>query len=137
MSPACPNEASFRIRAHSTLLSCPLTLPADDSFLSFDFKRKKLITAFDGKELIKGETDGSSFPSGGIRSTFEARGYTAWDMTSPAFIRRGRNGNVLCIPTAFLSWTGAALDTKAPLLRSEACAGRQTYTDTHTHTLSL
>lgn len=94
-------------------------MSADDSFLNFDFKRKKLITSFDGKELIKGETDGSSFPSGGIRTTFEARGYTAWDMTSPAFIRRGRNGNVLCIPTAFLSWTGAALDTKAPLLRSE------------------
>ena len=73
---------------------------------------------FTGKELVKGEPDASSFPTGGIRATFEARGYTAWDPTSPAFILENPNGAVLCIPTAFASWTGEALDTKIPLLRS-------------------
>ena len=73
---------------------------------------------FSGKNLIGGETDASSFPSGGLRSTFEARGYTAWDPTSPAFIKRHENGATLCIPTVFLAYTGAALDTKTPLLRS-------------------
>jgi glutamine synthetase len=76
------------------------------------------ITEFSGKELIRGEPDASSFPTGGIRSTFEARGYTAWDPTSPAFILENPNGAVLCIPTAFTSWTGEALDLKIPLLRS-------------------
>jgi glutamine synthetase len=76
------------------------------------------ITEFSGKELVRGEPDASSFPTGGIRSTFEARGYTAWDPTSPAFILENPNGAVLCIPTAFTSWTGEALDLKIPLLRS-------------------
>jgi glutamine synthetase len=76
------------------------------------------IAEFSGKELIQGEPDASSFPTGGIRATFEARGYTAWDPTSPAFILENPNGAVLCIPTAFASWTGEALDTKVPLLRS-------------------
>jgi glutamine synthetase len=76
------------------------------------------LAEFSGKELIRGEPDASSFPTGGIRATFEARGYTAWDPTSPAFILQNPNGAVLCIPTAFASWTGEALDTKIPLLRS-------------------
>src|SRR5438093_330368 len=76
------------------------------------------IGEFSGKELIQGEPDASSFPTGGIRATFEARGYTAWDPTSPAFILENPNGAVLCIPTAFASWTGEALDNKIPLLRS-------------------
>jgi len=76
------------------------------------------IAEFSGKELIRGEPDASSFPTGGIRATFEARGYTAWDPTSPAFILENPNGALLCIPTAFVSWTGEALDTKIPLLRS-------------------
>jgi len=76
------------------------------------------IAEFSGKELIQGEPDASSFPTGGIRATFEARGYTAWDPTSPAFILENPNGATLCIPTAFMSWTGEALDNKIPLLRS-------------------
>ncbi|MDP8967283.1 MAG: glutamine synthetase III, partial [Actinomycetota bacterium] len=76
------------------------------------------IAEFSGKELIQGEPDASSFPTGGIRATFEARGYTAWDPTSPAFIMENPNGALLCIPTGFVSWTGEALDTKIPLLRS-------------------
>ena len=76
------------------------------------------IAEFSGKELIQGEPDASSFPTGGIRATFEARGYTAWDPTSPAFILKNPNGALLCIPTAFTSWTGEALDHKIPLLRS-------------------
>ena len=76
------------------------------------------IAEFSGKELIQGEPDASSFPTGGIRATFEARGYTAWDPTSPAFILENPNGALLCIPTAFVSWTGEALDSKIPLLRS-------------------
>ena len=76
------------------------------------------IAEFSGKELIQGEPDASSFPTGGIRATFEARGYTAWDPTSPAFILENPNGALLCIPTAFVSWTGEALDAKIPLLRS-------------------
>ena len=76
------------------------------------------LAEFSGKELIQGEPDASSFPTGGIRSTFEARGYTAWDPTSPAFILENPNGALLCIPTAFTSWTGEALDAKIPLLRS-------------------
>jgi glutamine synthetase len=78
----------------------------------------KLIADFSGKELIQGEPDASSFPTGGVRATFEARGYTAWDPTSPAFILENPNGTLLCIPTAFASWTGEALDAKIPLLRS-------------------
>ena len=78
----------------------------------------KSIAEFSGKELIQGEPDASSFPTGGLRATFEARGYTAWDPTSPAFLLHNPNGSLLCIPTAFVSWTGEALDAKIPLLRS-------------------
>jgi len=78
----------------------------------------RAIAEFSGKELIQGEPDASSFPTGGVRATFEARGYTAWDPTSPAFLLDNPNGSVLCIPTAFVSWTGEALDHKIPLLRS-------------------
>ena len=84
----------------------------------------RAVAAFSGKNLIGGETDASSFPSGGLRSTFEARGYTAWDPTSPAFIKRHENGATLCIPTVFCSYTGAALDTKTPLLRSVQAVSR-------------
>ena len=76
------------------------------------------IMEFSGKTLIKGESDASSFPSGGLRTTFEARGYTAWDCTSPAFLKEDASGVTLCIPTAFCSYTGEALDKKTPLLRS-------------------
>jgi glutamine synthetase len=83
------------------------------------------VASFSGSALIQGEPDASSFPSGGLRTTFEARGYTAWDPTSPAFIYRNRNGSVLCIPTAFVAWTGEALDKKTPLLRSCHVLGRE------------
>src|SRR3954468_3588671 len=76
------------------------------------------LGSFSGQELIQGEPDASSFPTGGVRATFEARGYTAWDPTSPAFLLENPNGTLLCIPTAFTSWTGEALDNKIPLLRS-------------------
>ena len=92
------------------------TAEKHDSFV--DFENDKVVMEFSGKALIKGEPDASSFPSGGLRATFEARGYTAWDPTSPAFIRETKNGATLCIPTAFCSWTGEALDEKTPLLRS-------------------
>ncbi|HSC58172.1 MAG TPA: glutamine synthetase III, partial [Gemmatimonadales bacterium] len=85
-----------------------------------------VIYNFSGTDLVQGEPDASSFPSGGIRATFEARGYTAWDPTSPAFLVRGAEGVVtLCIPTAFVSWTGEALDTKIPLLRSMEALSKQ------------
>ncbi len=83
-----------------------------------------VISEFAGKLLVQGEPDGSSFPNGGIRSTFEARGYTAWDVTSPAFIMETDNGATLCIPTVFVSWTGEALDKKTPLLRSNAAMNK-------------
>lgn len=83
------------------------------------------ITEFTGKLLVQGEPDGSSFPNGGIRSTFEARGYTAWDITSPAYLMETPNGVTLCIPTVFVSWTGEALDKKTPLLRSNAAVNAQ------------
>jgi glutamine synthetase len=85
----------------------------------------RALAEFSGKELIRGEPDASSFPSGGIRATFEARGYTAWDPTSPAFIFESPNGSSLVIPTAFVSWTGEALDTKTPLLRSMEALSHQ------------
>jgi glutamine synthetase len=94
-----------------------ITAEKHDSFLS-PTDAGTAIAEFSGKELVRGEPDASSFPSGGIRSTFEARGYTAWDPTSPAFILENPNGTTLCIPTAFCSWTGEALDKKTPLLRS-------------------
>ncbi|HFQ93046.1 MAG TPA: glutamine synthetase type III, partial [Anaerolineae bacterium] len=83
------------------------------------------IAEFSGEMLIQGEPDGSSFPTGGIRPTFEARGYTAWDVTSPAYILENPNGTTLCIPTAFVSWTGEALDKKTPLLRSMKALNKQ------------
>ncbi|MBR5474771.1 MAG: glutamine synthetase III, partial [Lachnospiraceae bacterium] len=89
-----------------------------DSFLTSPKEDGKMIMEFSGKELIKGESDASSFPSGGLRATFEARGYTAWDMTSPAFLKEDATGKILCIPTAFCSFTGESLDAKTPLLRS-------------------
>ncbi len=85
----------------------------------------KVIMSFSGKELLKGESDASSFPSGGIRATFEARGYTAWDCTSPAFLKEDESGLLLCIPTMFCSYTGEALDKKTPLLRSNAALDEQ------------
>jgi glutamine synthetase len=94
-----------------------LTAEKHDSFFEPDGQGGS-IADFSGKELIQGEPDASSFPTGGIRATFEARGYTAWDPTSPAFILENPNGALLCIPTAFASWTGEALDAKIPLLRS-------------------
>jgi glutamine synthetase len=105
---------------HFTHLFYPMTgLTAEkhDSFL-VPTGDGKAIVEFSGKELVKGEPDASSFPSGGIRATFEARGYTAWDPTSPAFIFESPNGSTLVVPTAFVSWTGEALDKKTPLLRS-------------------
>src|SRR5207237_8720005 len=88
-----------------------------DSFLQ-PAGEGRAIVEFSGKELVRGEPDASSFPSGGIRATFEARGYTAWDPTSPAYIMEGPNGATLVIPTVFLSWAGEALAKKTPLLRS-------------------
>ena len=90
-----------------------------DGFIIVD-SNGKAITEFTGQLLIKGEPDGSSFPNGGIRQTNAARGYTAWDPTSPAYIQQTPNGATLCIPSVFISWTGEALDKKAPLLRSNA-----------------
>ena len=95
-----------------------VTAEKHDSFISAPLPSGKVLMTFSGKELIKGEPDASSFPSGGLRATFEARGYTAWDCTSPAFVRQDAGGATLCIPTAFCSYTGEALDQKTPLLRS-------------------
>jgi glutamine synthetase len=94
-----------------------LTAEKHDSFVD-PTRDGRAITEFGGKELVQGEPDASSFPSGGLRATFEARGYTAWDPTSPAFLMEGASGAYLCIPTAFASWAGDALDKKTPLLRS-------------------
>ena len=99
------------------------TAEKHDSFLE-PVGNGQAIMSFSGKNLIVSEPDASSFPSGGIRSTFEARGYTAWDPTSPAFIKRGRNGATLCIPTAFCAYAGEALDKKTPLLRSMQALNR-------------
>jgi glutamine synthetase len=101
-----------------------LTAEKHDSFLSPDGDGGA-VAEFSGKQLIQGEPDGSSFPSGGIRATFEARGYTIWDVTSPAYILDNPNGTTLCIPTAFVSWTGEALDKKTPLLRSMQALNKQ------------
>ena len=100
------------------------TAEKHDSFL--EIEDGNAIFAFFVKNLIVGEPDASSFPSGGLRRTFEARGYTAWDPTSPAFIKRHANGATLCIPTAFCSYTGEALDKKTPLLRSIQCLSSST-----------
>ncbi len=101
-----------------------LTAEKHDSFLA-PTEGGSAVAEFSGKELVRGEPDASSFPSGGIRTTFEARGYTAWDPTSPAFILENPNGTTLCIPTAFCSWTGEALDKKTPLLRSMEALSKQ------------
>ena len=95
------------------------------SFISAPLPNGKVLMSFSGKELIKGEPDASSFPSGGLRATFEARGYTAWDCTSPAFVRHDAAGATLCIPTAFCSYKGEALDQKTPLLRSMQAISEQ------------
>ena len=101
-----------------------VTAEKHDSFIA-PAPGGKVIMEFSGKELIKGEPDASSFPSGGLRATFEARGYTAWDCTSPAFLREDAAGVTLCIPTAFCSYTGEALDKKTPLLRSMEALSKQ------------
>ena len=102
-----------------------VTAEKHDSFISAPMENGKVLMNFSGKELIKGEPDASSFPSGGLRATFEARGYTAWDCTSPAFVRHDAAGATLCIPTAFCSYTGEALDQKTPLLRSMQAINEQ------------
>ena len=95
-----------------------ITAEKHDSFVTHPDENGKMLMEFSGKELIKGEADASSFPSGGLRSTFEARGYTVWDITSPAFLKEDATGVILCIPTAFCSYGGEVLDKKTPLLRS-------------------
>ena len=95
-----------------------VTAEKHDAFITAPMSDGKVLMSFSGKELIKGEPDASSFPSGGLRATFEARGYTVWDCTSPAFVRQDAAGATLCIPTAFCSYKGEALDQKTPLLRS-------------------
>jgi len=99
------------------------TAEKHDGFISVQ-NDGSVISEFSGKVLVQGEPDGSSFPNGGIRSTFEARGYTAWDVTSPAFIMTTDNGATLCIPTVFVSWTGEALDKKTPLLRANSAMNK-------------
>jgi glutamine synthetase len=99
------------------------TAEKHDGFISVQ-SDGTVITEFTGKVLVQGEPDGSSFPNGGLRSTFEARGYTAWDVTSPAYVMETDNGVTLCIPTVFISWTGVALDKKTPLLRSNAAMNK-------------
>lgn len=102
-----------------------ITAEKHDAFVTHPDDSGKMLTEFSGKELIKGEPDASSFPSGGLRATFEARGYTAWDITSPAFLKESGCGTILCIPTAFCSYTGEALDKKTPLLRSMEALSEQ------------
>ena len=102
-----------------------VTAEKHDSFIQAPLENGKVLMSFSGKELIKGEPDASSFPSGGLRATFEARGYTAWDCTSPAFVRKDACGATLCIPTAFCSYNGEALDQKTPLLRSMEAINEQ------------
>ena len=102
-----------------------VTAEKHDSFITSPNPDGSVLMEFSGKELIKGEPDASSFPSGGLRATFEARGYTAWDCTSPAFVRHDAAGATLCIPTAFCSYTGEALDQKTPLLRSMEAINQQ------------
>lgn len=101
-----------------------LTAEKHDSFITPN-QGGGAVAEFSGKDLIQGEPDASSFPNGGLRQTFEARGYTAWDPTSPAFIIENQNGSYLCIPTAFASWTGEALDHKTPILRSNEALDKQ------------
>ncbi len=102
-----------------------VTAEKHDSFITPPRSDGSVLMEFSGKELVKGEPDASSFPSGGLRATFEARGYTAWDCTSPAFVREDAAGSILCIPTAFCSYNGEALDFKTPLLRSMEAINQQ------------
>ena len=102
-----------------------ITAEKHDAFVAHPDEMGRMLTEFSGKELIKGEPDASSFPSGGLRATFEARGYRAWDITSPAFLKESGCGMTLCIPTAFCSYTGEALDKKTPLLRSMEALSEQ------------
>lgn len=102
-----------------------VTAEKHDAFITAPKENGKVLLSFSGKELIQGEPDASSFPSGGLRATFEARGYTTWDCTSPAFVRHDSAGGILCIPTAFCSYTGEALDQKTPLLRSMEAINKQ------------
>ena len=124
---AMKNWAIAKGATHYTHWFQPLTgstAEKHDSFIDPDGEGGVILN-FSGKELVQGEPDASSFPSGGIRATFEARGYTAWDPTSPAFIKRSKAGATLCIPTAFCSYTGEALDKKTPLLRSMQAISEQ------------
>lgn len=102
-----------------------ITAEKHDAFVTHPNEDGKMLLEFSGKELIKGESDASSFPSGGLRATFEARGYTTWDITSPAFLKEDATGVILCIPTAFCSYNGEALDKKTPLLRSMEAISEQ------------
>ncbi|MED9903434.1 MAG: glutamine synthetase III [Lachnospiraceae bacterium] len=102
-----------------------ITAEKHDAFVTHPDEEGHMLMEFSGKELIKGEPDASSFPSGGLRATFEARGYTAWDITSPAFLKEDATGIILCIPTAFCSYKGEALDKKTPLLRSIEAVSEQ------------
>ena len=102
-----------------------ITAEKHDAFVTHPDEEGRMLMEFSGKELIKGEPDASSFPSGGLRATFEARGYTAWDITSPAFLKEDATGVILCVPTAFCSYTGEALDKKTPLLRSMEAVSQQ------------
>src|SRR5512145_830810 len=101
-----------------------LTAGKQNTFLEWEGNRR-IISRFSGRDLVKGEPDASSFPHGGMRSTFEARGYTAWDPTSPPWLHMNGNSVTLVIPTAFVSWTGEALDKKTPLLRSMEAVSEQ------------
>lgn len=124
---AMKNWAVAKGATHYTHWFQPLTgatAEKHDSFLSPDGEGGTML-AFSGKELTQGEPDASSFPSGGLRATFEARGYTAWDPTSPAFIKEGPQGATLCIPTIFCGYHGEALDKKTPLLRSNKALSKQ------------
>ena len=125
---AMKNWAVEKGATHYTHIFQPLTgMTAEkhDSFITAPGEDGTVLMEFSGKELIKGEPDASSFPSGGLRATFEARGYTAWDCTSPAYVREDAAGAILCIPTAFCSYTGEALDQKTPLLRSMEAINEQ------------
>lgn len=125
---AMKNWAVEKGATHYTHIFQPLTgvtAEKHDSFITAPREDGSVLMEFSGKELIKGEPDASSFPSGGLRATFEARGYTAWDCTSPAYVREDAAGAILCIPTAFCSYTGEALDQKTPLMRSMEAINEQ------------
>lgn len=125
---AMKNWAVSRGATHFAHVFYPLTgatAEKHDSFYDPGSDGRTTISKFKGKTLIQGEPDASSFPSGGIRATHSARGYTAWDVTSPAFLVENANGTTLCIPTSFVSWTGEALDTKTPLLKSMQAVDKQ------------